>query len=426
MNLERLTQLAHLKHLQTSPRALAVVTGALVLTTGALLLARATEDGSRRTPGVGVQAATTSSTGTSTTIELPHLDAAAPTSTTTTTPAASSTTAAPASTTVKPAATTTTAPPIAYPTGEPDPVTMGGLYMIGLDGAPHRIFTSTSLLDLPAWSVDGRRILGQDSSTVFTVAPDGSGSRAVPGGGISTPAWSRTGQLAWVDFSSASTYDLFVSQPTGAPKRISQAQVGPVSGRTWAPDGKHLSLVAGGRVWTAAADTTGLKAVTPAGKAWRWVAYSPDGTKLAWYVGDDSANGGQVWVAATDGSGAHQVATTTESFAWSPDSSTLVVNGNQSTGFGLAVVPAAGGPARPLGVAGGDMTWSPDGRRIAYLSVAKPIRLGLVNADGTGATTLFQAPDNVVFGRGLAWSPDGTHLLANTGGGGEGGPPPPS
>src|SRR5581483_1800169 len=89
MNLERLTQLAHLKHLQTSPRALAVVTGALVLTTGALLLARATEDGSRRTPGVGVQAATTSSTGTSTTIELPHLDAAAPTSTTTTTPAAS-------------------------------------------------------------------------------------------------------------------------------------------------------------------------------------------------------------------------------------------------------------------------------------------------------------------------------------------------
>jgi Tol biopolymer transport system component len=72
------------------------------------------------------------------------------------------------------------------------------------------------------------------------------------------------------------------------------------------------------------------------------------------------------------------------------------------------------------------MTWSPDGRRIAYATAAKPARLAVIGADGTGAATLAQAPDNVSFGRGLAWSPDSTHVLANTGGGGQGGPPPPS
>jgi Tol biopolymer transport system component len=288
---------------------------------------------------------------------------------------------------------------------------------VSLDGAPHHILGSQTLFDLPSWSDEGQRVLAMDRSTIFSVKPDGSDSRAIPGGATSTPAWSASGQMAYI-VQNGSNYDLSVTQPRGSPKRITQGQVGPVSGRAWSPDGALLALVAGGRVWTARPDASGRTAITPAGgKAFRAVAFSPDGTTLAWYTSD-----GSVWVAGVDGSGAHRAGASGESFAWSPDNSHLVVSGAD-----LTVLPAGAGAgagdSRSLGVGGSQVAWSPDGRRIAYVADTK---IAVVNADGTGRVDLTDVPAGVALGRGLAWSPDGSHLLVNTGTAGRPGPAPPA
>ena len=61
--------------------------------------------------------------------------------------------------------------------------------------------------------------------------------------------------------------------------------------------------------------------------------------------------------------------------------------------------------------------WSPDGKKVAYISVSSPAEGGtaaayVVNDDGTNGRRLEDA--NV---QEVSWSPDGKHLLIQTAGG---------
>jgi TolB protein len=90
---------------------------------------------------------------------------------------------------------------------------------------------------------------------------------------------------------------------------------------------------------------------------------------------------------------------------WSPDGRRIAFVSELFGGRGLQVMNADGSGRRTLlhGVNGSHPTWSPDGRRIAFGSshLAEFSELYLVNADGSGLRRLAE--------RGLApvWSPDG-------------------
>ncbi|MDQ1438253.1 MAG: TolB protein [Acidimicrobiaceae bacterium] len=319
--------------------------------------------------------------------------------------------------------------PVAYPAGPADDLALGGVYVVGLgDGVPHRIAADAAVFDRSAWSADGHEVvyaIDNEAHDVFRVGADGRHRTPLPAGGIETPAWSAQGGLAFIAYDGVG-YDLVLIPAAGGPTaRITHEQVGAVSGRAWSPDGSRIALVADGRVWVADADGRGVQALTPAGGlAWRWVQWSPDGRRLAYYESE------HVMIVGADGSSRHEVAPANgdPTFAWSPDSTQLAVGAPYSAKFDIGVVSADGGPVHSLGVQGIELSWSPDGSAIAYKQWPVQngaLALGLIAPDGTGARTLLSPPSGVYFGLGLAWSPDSSHLLVNTGTSGEGGPPEP-
>jgi WD40 repeat protein len=71
-------------------------------------------------------------------------------------------------------------------------------------------------------------------------------------------------------------------------------------------------------------------------------------------------------------------------------------------------VPIPAGGARKLGLNAVSAAWSPDGRRVAFVTVdTTPSRLGVARADGSDPTIILESQDTIWW---VGWSPDGTHL----------------
>jgi hypothetical protein len=93
-------------------------------------------------------------------------------------------------------------------------------------------------------------------------------------------------------------------------------------------------------------------------------SYSPDGTRLAWSLGDS------VYVAGATGDGARRVAggddVTREGVAWSPDGTRLAYAVHCQADCGIAVLDLASGAEREIPAAGDEPTWAPTGDRLAF------------------------------------------------------------
>ena len=131
-----------------------------------------------------------------------------------------------------------------------------------------------------------------------------------------------------------------------------------------------------------------------------------------------------IYVASSTGSGATRITSFGESPSWSPDRRRIaffaVVAGSSgiytvnADGSGLVRLtshpPPTTGPI--IGVRDTYPSWSPDGTRIAfarYINSATDSKgyLYVMNADGSGATEVATARDNVGW---PAWSPDGSRI----------------
>jgi TolB protein len=340
----------------------------------------------------------------------------------------------------------------------------------------------------PAWSPDGDRLAGSDGS-IFTVNADGSGFRELPPT-VDTefdehPSWSPDGtHIAFdrgeIDFS---TTDLWVMNADGsAQRRLARFGAQP----SWSPDGSRIAFV-NGDVWSCDRDgcfEEGLSAIATIsprggrrhyvtrplerlgqsfgapqrflftdGASFFGVRWSPDGRGLLYARRLDTraldlfalVPGGPprrltsskgietnavlspdgrrvmfaryplyggapgVFVLGTEGRGLRLLAVHGYVGSWSPDGRKLAYLVDAGQGSPQIYVADADGSHRRRLVDGTDPTWSPDGRRIAYVQHSKRGSLGhaiaVVDSGGGAPSLLLRLPRRGVYG--LAWSPVG-------------------
>jgi len=150
-------------------------------------------------------------------------------------------------------------------------------------------------------------------------------------------------------------------------------------------------------------------------------AWSPDGSKIAF--SSDRDGDYEIYVMNADGTGQTQITNNTAydaDPAWSPDGSKIAFNRQVLTvwpyGADIYVMNADGSAETSVtnnglsGVWNGDVDWSPDGSKIAFLRM---VSLGdwevyVMNPDGSGQTNLTNNPGAL---EGLpTWSPDGSKI----------------
>ena len=190
----------------------------------------------------------------------------------------------------------------------------------------------------------------------------------------------------------------------------------------WSPDGTRIAFEARsdvrsrGEIYVINADGSGVKILTN-DPAWDYApAWSPDGTRIAFSrrYGDDWA----LYVMNADGSGVKNLTNDSASDAapaWSPDGTRIAFSSRRDGNLQLYVMNADGSGATNLtGDMGftvrGSLAWSPDGTRIAFEArsdVRSRGEIYVINADGSGVKILTNDP---AWDYAPAWSPDGTRI----------------
>jgi Tol biopolymer transport system component len=195
-----------------------------------------------------------------------------------------------------------------------------------------------------------------------------------------------------------------------------------------APASASLAFVSGGAIYVSQVDGSHLRKLTvdgPTDGRNGEPAWSPDGTRIA-FSSADGRGGIAIYVIDADGKnltrlsaqGAYDVSPT-----WSPDGKRIAFQSmRDSTGYDgvnswldpeIYVMNADGTNqvrlAEHLGHNDYTPAWSPDGRRIAYVSDAiDHTHIYLINTDGTNRVQLTSG-DHENYDP--AWSPDGSRIV---------------
>jgi len=226
-----------------------------------------------------------------------------------------------------------------------------------------------------------------------------------------------------------------------APTPLAQAPKGEfLDEPVWSPDGARLVYTQGdedsGRLMLK--DATGVRPVTapPKDASDGAPAWSPDGTRLVFsrFISTDESITTQILVRDLAASTERAVVTqkwdrrgsTVGAPTFAPDGATVAFtlssfDRNVDGLSEIRTVPAGGGPARTFIKRAQLLTYSPDGTRVAYASIADHNgkrcgsdecfwagELYVANADGTQPRRLTQDEGDIGFPR---WSPDSSRIL---------------
>lgn len=188
----------------------------------------------------------------------------------------------------------------------------------------------------------------------------------------------------------------------------------------WSPDGSKLAFyVEGPRtyIYVMRADGTGRRPITPSRSyACYWFSWSLSGRRIAYTLNDDCGGWMSVHVVGADGAGDRQLVPGQGAFdaVWSPNGKAVLYCAWVKNSTRLLVVGARGGRGRPIVGAhvpepGGAPTrpaaiWSRDGKYVFFRAASGSLMR--VSRDGGGKRNLTPALNVLSF----ALSPDGSQI----------------
>ncbi len=250
----------------------------------------------------------------------------------------------------------------------------------------------------PAWSPDGRRIAfyseRDGNPDIYVMSADGSGVRRLTSTKADEgyPSWSPDGKTITFDSDRDGNFEIYAMDADGSnPRRLTNHPARDVSA-SWSPDGSSIVFMSdrdGGFDAYRMRAVAGSEAVrvTRTGSTW-FPVFSPDGSTLAFHVERDvtimPASGGELRRLTTDPANGMYP-------SWSPDGRRIAFMSWRNGRTELFVMNADGRDQRKLmDVERGDAIdprWSPDGARIAFVHMpdgmnGNAARICTVGADG--------------------------------------------
>jgi Tol biopolymer transport system component len=229
------------------------------------------------------------------------------------------------------------------------------------------------------------------------------------------PGWSPDSQS--IVFSSevgTSKGDLFIMKADGSDRQPLVSDAANEGSPAMSPDGRRLAFESDrdGNVEIYVMDlgTKAIQRLTHDPAEDRSPAWSPDGSRIAFTSDRGGRASADLYTMKADGSDVQRLSTTTAHWApqYSPDGTMIAFQQDRD----VQILDLATGASRQLTSDpqnGMNPTWSPDGRRLAFVTTRNgKAEIFAMQADGTGPAVLVSIPrGNVIDPR---WSPDGTRV----------------
>jgi TolB protein len=230
------------------------------------------------------------------------------------------------------------------------------------------------------------------------------------------PSWSPDGkQIVFFAEQNDRPADLFVMDADGSNVRQLTHTPAAEGYPSWSPDGRFIAFEADDAsgnfgVYVMNADGSGARRLTQDPRRDVGPAWSPDGKKIA-FMSDRAGQEFDIYEMNADGSGVERLTTGETNWfpQFSPDGTRLALH----VGRDIHVLDLKTGTSRALTqdpANGMYPTWSPDGRKIAFMSWRNgKTELFTMNADGTDQRVLFSPETGSAIDP--RWSPDGSRIV---------------
>ena len=310
----------------------------------------------------------------------------------------------------------------------------------------------------PSWSPDGRKIAftssegtGEDTVSIYVMNADGSNMKQLtdhPLVGLG-PSWSPDGrQIAFLGSSgTGDEYQLAIyvmnADGSGVTRLVDydDEALGIPGTLSWSPDGRQMVFTSFGTgdeytsaIYVMNADGSSVRQLTDHTNYDASPVWSPDGRRIAfisWEDVDTPDVSGGIYVMNADGSNVTQLADDSEftrlslSLSWSPDGRRIAFTslGEEDT-WAIYVMNADGSDVTHLADSTGQVTpfflpsisWSPDGRQVAFTSSRDEGAsvISIANADGSGVRELTDNSEFAQFDSSPVWSPASVTALSFT------------